>query len=98
MEYTGILLDPETNDLKVRGGHLQIGGTLYQNLAVITEAHPGEFKQYPVLGVGLDQYLGENGTDKAPLKHAIRENAKFDNVKITEMRFSKSGEIYIKAE
>lgn len=98
MEYTGILLDTETNDLKVKNGHLQIGGTLYQNLAIITEAHQGEFKQFPVLGVGLDQYLGEEGTDNAALKHSIRENAKYDNVKITALKITELGEINIKAE
>ena len=98
MNYLGILLDTETNDLKVKNRHLQIGGTLYQNLAIITEAHQGEFKQFPVLGVGLDQYLGEEGTDNATLKHAIRENAKYDNVKITALQISETGEINIKAE
>lgn len=98
MNYTGILLDPETNDLKVKNNHLQIGGTLYQNLAIITEAHQGEFKQFPTLGVGLDQYLGENETNNSALKHAIRENAKYDNVKITALQIAETGEINIKAE
>ncbi|MCR4558720.1 MAG: hypothetical protein K5685_01415 [Bacteroidales bacterium] len=98
MNYLGILLDTETNDLKVKDGHLQIGDTLYQNLAIITEAHQGEFKQFPTLGVGLDQYLGEEGTYNATLKHAIRENAKYDNVKITALQISETGEINIKAE
>lgn len=98
MNYLGILLDTETNDLKVQNGHLQIGGTIYQNLAIIIEAHQGEFKQFPTLGVGLDQYLSEEGTTNNTLKHSIRENAKMDNVRITALQITETGEINIKAE
>jgi len=98
MNYLGILLDTETNDLKVQNGHLQIGGTIYQNLAIIIEAHQGEFKQFPTLGVGLDQYLSEEGTTNNTLNHSIRENAKMDNVRITALQITETGEINIKAE
>ena len=50
MKGTGILLAPETSDLKIntardaRGliaGGLEIGRTIYQNQAVILQAHKG---------------------------------------------------------
>ena len=69
MKGTGILLDPETSDLKIntardaRGliaGGLEIGRTTYQNQAVILQAHKGEFKEYPLLGAGISDILGGN--------------------------------------
>ena len=69
MKGTGILLDPETSDLKIntardaRGliaGGLEIGRTTYQNQAVILQAHKGEFKEYPLLGAGISDILGDD--------------------------------------
>ncbi|WP_296008098.1 hypothetical protein [uncultured Alistipes sp.] len=66
---TGILLDPMTGDLLisaqrdgtgliVRG--LEIGTATFQNQALILQASKGEFKEYPTLGVGISDLLGDN--------------------------------------
>ena len=69
MKGTGILLDPETSDLKINtardtqgliAGGLEIGRTTYQNQAVILQAHKGEFKEYPLLGAGISDILGDD--------------------------------------
>lgn len=59
----GILLNPETGDLlinvkrdsngKITQG-LIVGNTLRQNQYIIMKAQPGEIKEHPTLGVGID--------------------------------------------
>ena len=66
---TGILLDPETGDLLVAAQRdaaglivqgLEIGTTTFQNQALILQAAKGEFKEYPTLGVGISDILGDD--------------------------------------
>lgn len=66
---TGILLDPVTGDLQMAvqrdaaglvAQGLEIGVTTFQNQALILQASKGEFKEYPTLGVGISDILGDN--------------------------------------
>ncbi|WP_304721303.1 hypothetical protein [uncultured Alistipes sp.] len=66
---TGILLDPATGDLAVsarRDGAgliaqgLEVGTATFQNQALILQAAKGEFKEYPTLGVGISDILGDD--------------------------------------
>ena len=68
---TGILLDPATGDLAVsarRDGAgliaqgLEVGTATFQNQALILRAAKGEFKEYPTLGAGISDALGDNET------------------------------------
>ncbi len=68
---TGILLDPATGDLAVSAGRdvsgliaqgLEVGTTTFQNQALILQARKGEFKEYPTLGVGISDILGDDET------------------------------------
>ncbi len=66
---TGILLDPATGDLLVAARRdaaglvaqgLEVGTTTFQNQALILQAAKGEFKEYPTLGVGISDILGDD--------------------------------------
>lgn len=66
---TNILLDPATGDLQIvpqRDGlglitsGLVIGDAAAQNQAMIVQAQKGEFKEYPTLGVGIWNMLGDH--------------------------------------
>ena len=66
---TGILLDPATGDLLVAAQRdaagmiaqgLEVGTTTFQNQALILQAAKGEFKEYPTLGVGISDILGDD--------------------------------------
>lgn len=59
----GILLD-DNDDLAVHNGTLVIGESDKQNIDLITESCKGEFKEYPVLGCGLVNYLKTTGQEK----------------------------------
>ncbi|WP_304581984.1 hypothetical protein [uncultured Alistipes sp.] len=65
----GILLDPATDDLQidatrdaqgvvVRG--LAVGETAVQNQGLILRAFKGEYKEYPTLGAGISDILGDH--------------------------------------
>lgn len=63
------MLDPVTGDLQMTvqrdaagliAQGLEIGVTTFQNQALILQASKGEFKEYPTLGVGISDILGDN--------------------------------------
>lgn len=71
MKRIGILLDPETGDLQVNSARdalgliaqgLEVGDTTYQNQAIILQANKGEFKEYPMLGVGISGMANDHET------------------------------------
>lgn len=92
---TGIQLDETTLDLKVKGGALSIGSTSEQNQALILEAYKGEWKENPLLGVGIGDYTNDNET--ALLKHTIRENFSMDGITVQSINIS-HGKININAD
>jgi hypothetical protein len=59
----GILLD-ETGDIMIRNGSMAIGNNDMQSIALIIESQKGEFKEYPTLGFGIDNYLKSPDTTK----------------------------------
>lgn len=73
---------------------LTLGETTEQNQAIILKMHPGESKENPTLGVGLDSYT--NDEDVNFLRYAIRQNFKQDHLVINEMKIN-NGEIDINA-
>lgn len=82
-------------DGKIISG-LTIGKTLEQNKAVILMVNPGEVKQYPTLGVGLnDATLSDDLLD---LRHKIRQEFSKDGLKIVELDLYKNKNIVIKAK
>lgn len=89
---TGILLDPTTGDLLVsteRGADgriahgLVVGETTGQNQALILRAFKGEFKEYPTLGVGISDILGDDR--RAGWKREVALQLEADGMKITEV-------------
>jgi len=68
---TGILLDPEDNDLKIIHKRnkqdqltegIEIGYITHQNQALILQACKGELKEYPWLGAAITEMTNDNET------------------------------------
>ena len=101
---TGILLEPSTGDLlvkikrdvqgKITGG-LVVGGSIHQNQTLILEAHEGEFKERPDMGVGIAASLLDN--DVTGLKRRIAEHLKKDGQEVRKVSISKDFNITIDA-
>ncbi len=103
---TGILLDPATGDLLVAAQRdatgmiaqgLEIGTTTFQNQALILQASKGEFKEYPTLGVGISDILGDD--EMTGWKREIALQLKTDGMKVKTVDLDlKNNKLTIDAE
>lgn len=96
---TGILLDNDTCDLemKIRRDSsglilsgLVTGDTGAQNQALIIYLRPGEIKESPVLGVGIDDALLDN--DTLLYRHRIREHLESEGFTVTYLEIEQDGD------
>jgi hypothetical protein len=94
MKKIGIQLDQDI-DIIVSNGHLQIGHTLYQNQYLILKAQKGDYKEYPILGVGIDDIT--NDEDTTEWKRRIREEFERDGLSVNSISID-NGEIKIDAD
>jgi hypothetical protein len=102
---TGILVDPETWDLKTEirrdddGRIIQgiaVGNTLYQDQAFLLKFHPGEIKGSPTIGVGIEDAL--NGEDSLRWEREIIEQAKRMDMSVERVKLDiEKGELIFKA-
>ncbi|MCW3088937.1 MAG: hypothetical protein JWP81_6 [Ferruginibacter sp.] len=103
MKGTGILLNDEYDlqVLPVRDANnkivsgLVIGNTLYQNQAVILMAQPGEIKEMPVLGVGINDVVLD--TDFLSWRRRIRQHMELDGQTVNEVKFDLNKNLVIDA-
>lgn len=101
---TGILLNPATRDLMIRvrrnaagkiTGGLTVGGSIHQNQAIIIDAHEGEIKERPDLGVGIADSLLDN--DITQWKRRIREHLKKDGQDVAKVSISNNFNLTVDA-
>jgi hypothetical protein len=74
---------------------LSIGSTLEQNKALLLILQPGELKERPTIGVGINDML--LGADLLAMRHKIRKNFAADGLTITELKLYQTNKISIKA-
>lgn len=77
----------------VSGVH--VGDTLYQNTAVILVCQPGEIKEEPLLGVGIEDMVLDS--DYAHWRRQIRLNLERDKQRVRNIQFSKNEQLKIDA-
>lgn len=89
MKNIGLLLDQETADLHVQilkdaegkivqGLHL--GDVTNQNITIILKMQPGEMKEQPTVGVGIDSMLLDH--EYLLYKHKIRQQLVDDGMTV----------------
>ncbi|MDR2147717.1 MAG: hypothetical protein LBE91_14785 [Tannerella sp.] len=95
MKEKGILLKPENFDLDikvVRDGlgkisqGLYIGDVTKQNTAVILYMQPGEWKEQPTVGVGIDNILLDK--DYLLYKHKIRQQLDAEGMQVNHLEIN----------
>lgn len=87
MKHTDILLtadydlqaDPAKHDLRV-------GDTTLQNQALILLAQPGEWKEHPMVGCGIEGITNDN--DPNPWRRLVREQLQRDGMTVRSIRFN----------
>lgn len=79
-------------------GDLAIGDALYQNQALILLSSPGEWKQSPTVGVGIEQFLeDEDDMTAAGLFREIREQLTADGMTVKTLKSIPGGKIGLDA-
>lgn len=76
----------ENKDLSFKNGDFHIGDTDQQNLELILLSHKGSFKEFPILGVGITDYLkSPEIISRLRLENEINNQLEYDNFTITEV-------------
>lgn len=66
---------------------IEIGDTTQQNISLILQIQPGELKEYPTMGVGIDNMILDK--DYLQYKHTIREQLGLDGIQIDALEITK---------
>lgn len=92
MKQIGLTLSEETGDLNVKvrrdslgliTGGLVVGDVGKQNQAIIIYMQPGEMKEAPQVGVGINSML--LSSDALLYKHKIREQLEADGFRVNHL-------------
>lgn len=75
---------------------MRIGDTVPQNQALILILVPGESKEYPTLGVDIQQLILDD--DLLGLRHSIRRNFAMDGLNITALELYDTSRIKIESK
>lgn len=89
-----LLLD-NNFELQIADGDLVIGDAVSQNQGLIIISQPGEWKEHPALGVGIESWL--NDESPGDLKTQIRKQLKADGMKVNAISFA-DGQLNIDAD
>ena len=89
------LLLNNDGDLDIQGGDFSVGETTLQNQSLILAAHQGEFKQYPTIGVGIQDLL--LSYELLEFRHKIRNHFAMDGLKIKHLELYEIGNLKITA-
>lgn len=90
----GILLDPVTLDLPDGDGGFKTGDTDRQNIALNLLSQQGDAKDYPLLGVGVWDFL--NSDDEIGLVSSGRVSLTKDGAKVKKLEY-RSGKLLVDA-
>lgn len=71
------ILLTEDNDLRIENGDFVVGFADMQHVDHILKAHPGEYKEHPQIGVGVQKYLKTTGQEQK-LKRELRIQLAYD--------------------
>ncbi|MGJ1244295.1 MULTISPECIES: hypothetical protein [Sphingobacterium] len=83
------------DDILIQGGDLVIGNSDRQHQKHILIAQKGEYRQFPELGVGINNIL--SGEDATKMLIEAKRNFEYDRMKVKELRFTEENTLIINA-
>ena len=86
----------ENNDLKFHNGDFVVEESILQESELILSSAPGQWKQFPAIGVDLESYLNDEANFN-DLKRSFKQHCKYDNKKVKEFTVE-NGQINIDVE
>ncbi len=87
------ILTDENGDLSFKNGDLDIGFSDNQHQEHILIANKGEYKEFPELGVGIHQMIGDD--DFISVLIETKKNLEYDGMKINNVKFEENGKLNI---
>lgn len=81
----------EKGDLDLSTGDLRYATSDYQHQKDLLLSGKGHYKEYPALGVGIEDYRNE--TDPEELLRAIRQEFAADGMKVSKVAVAADGNI-----
>lgn len=82
MEVKDIIL--EDYDLVIENGDFKVSNSDNQHIELICITDVGHWKEYPLLGVGIEKYIASSGQTE-PLKRAIKVQLASDGYKVAQV-------------
>jgi hypothetical protein len=82
-------------DVSIVNGDLATGDATYQHQAILLKAGPGEIKQQPTTGVGMESFMLDE--DKSLLLREIRSQFTKDGMTVSKVSLAPNGSLTINA-
>lgn len=83
-------------DLSIKNGDFAIGDTDQQNIELLLLSHKGSFKEYPILGVGITDYLkSPEIISRLRLENEINNQLEYDNFQVKDLDVNNLENIHI---
>lgn len=89
---TDLLLN-KTGDLDILNGDIIFGYSDNQHQEHILLANKGDYKEFPELGIGINNMLNED--DYMPFLIEAKKNLEYDGMKINNIKFEENGNLNI---
>lgn len=90
-----ILLD-ENNDLLIKDGDFVIGESDNEHIKSILIANKGEWKEFPELGVGMEELLNDDAYNQFLID--AKNNLEYDGMLVKNVGFTDEGTLNIDAK
>lgn len=88
-----ILID---EDLEFEDGDFAIGISDKQHIKHILKAYKGEFKEFPELGVGIEQMINDDNYMDVLIE--AKKNLQYDGVEVKNIKFTDEGKLNVDGE
>lgn len=84
MEVSDILLDENTQELLFDNGDFKIGLSDQQHIDHLMRANPGQYYQFPKIGIGIDKFKLAS-VNRQEIQQAIRLGLEADNYNVIDL-------------
>jgi len=73
-----------TFDLLIQNGDFRVEDATRTHAKILIKANKGEIRQYPLLGIAIERYIGSN-VDTLIIEDAIREGLRQEGIRIKSL-------------
>jgi len=95
MRTMGDILTSSLGELIIIGGDISVGDATIEHTRDILVSHKGEYKQYPTLGVGIQDFLNDDGVED--MIRTVRQELVKDGQTVNSLKYI-NGQLIINSE